>query len=284
MSEYETTEFAPEPKPEREGLPRGYRMRADAHYVDSLTSRESRGRDAALASRVAPADHATQTADRRVFDQLAEDVAAIESAAAMLATDSSSLSRRVGLDLIKAQSARTAWFLRAMTLVSGVEPDTAPRRKPVATVLKDLHDRLATECRLVGVSLEIEPIEPADLFVWTDSSLTVGLTGGVLAQLGLVAGADQPVIRVRAIASRGELAAVEISQDAVALPAAQQARFFDSSWTGRPGGLVAALGAAALKAAAERLSGAVTLAGRDGRGLTIRWSWPSDLPLDRSAQ
>ena len=134
------------------------------------------------------------------------------------------------------------------------------------------------------MSIEVETIDPADLSVWADSSLSVGLTGGVLAQLGLVAGAEHAVIRLRAVASRGELAALEIAQDAIALPAAQQARFFDSSWTGRPGGLVAALGAAALKAAAERLSGAVTLSGRDGRGLAIRWSWPSDLPLDRSTQ
>jgi hypothetical protein len=37
--------------PVREGLPSGYRMRADAHYVDLLTSRSSGGRDRSLPAR-----------------------------------------------------------------------------------------------------------------------------------------------------------------------------------------------------------------------------------------
>ena len=272
MSEYEAAEFAPEPKPEREGLPRGYRMRADSHYVDALSSpRESRGRDAV--SRTSIGEQQAQQADRRLLDQLAEDVAAIESAAAMLAADASPLSRRVGLDLIKAQSARAAWLLRATALIGGAEQDTAPRRKLVSSVLADVRDRLAVECRLVGVALEVDPVEPMDLAVWSDPALAIGLTGAVLAQLGMLGGADQPVIRLRATGSRGEVAALEVSQDATAVPVAQQNRFFDPSWTARPGGWLAALGAAAAKSAADRLAGSIALAARDTRGCTIRFSW-----------
>lgn len=272
MSEYEAAEFAPEPKPEREGLPRGYRMRADSHYVDALTSpREARSRESV--TRTAVGDHHAPQADRRLFDQLAEDVAAIESAAAMLVADASPLSRRVGLDLIKAQSARAAWLLRATALIGGAEQDTAPRRRLASTLLSEVRDRLAVECRLVGVALEVEAVEPADLAVWTDSGLTIGLTGAVLAQLGLLHGADHPVIRLRAAGARGELTSLEISQDVGGLPAAQQSRFFDPSWTSRPGGWVAALGAAAAKSAADRLGGSVTLVARDPRGCAIRLSW-----------
>jgi len=46
------------PRPEREGLPRGYRMRADAHYVDQLTSRST-----AQPIRMVPIDE-IQLADR----------------------------------------------------------------------------------------------------------------------------------------------------------------------------------------------------------------------------
>jgi C4-dicarboxylate-specific signal transduction histidine kinase len=272
VSEYEAAEFAPEPKSDREGLPRGYRMRADSHYVDSLTSpRESRGREAA--ARASLGDPLAQQADRRLFDQLAEDVAAIESAAAMLAADASPLSRRVGLDLIKAQSARAAWLLRATALIGGAEQDTAPRRKPLAGVLSEIRDRLAVECRLVGVGLEVEAVDPADLAVWADPALAIGITGAVLAQLGLLNGADQPVIRLRATGSRGELVGIEVSQDATGLPVSQQNRFFDPSWTARPGGWLAALGAAAAKSAADRLGGSVSLVPRDTRGCTIRLSW-----------
>ncbi len=195
-------------KPVREGLPSGYKMRADAHYVDQLSSRraerpfdsaqgrqlEPRGTDVAASepsvdfrerrdARERPFDSAqgrpfdsaqdrpfdsaqdrpfdsaqeqTRRAvatqgrpvdstqgrpvdsaqgrpvdsaqgkpfdsaqDRRAdkaFAQLAEDVASIESAAAVLAGDVSPMTRRANVDVIVAQAWRASWLLRAMAIL-----------------------------------------------------------------------------------------------------------------------------------------------------------------------
>jgi hypothetical protein len=280
VSDFETSDFSsPEPvKVEREGLPAGYRMRADAHYVDTLTSnpRSDRAREA---SRTAWADEAARTApqDRRLFDQLAEDVGAIESAASLLAGERSALLRRVGLDLIKAQSARASWLLRAMALGdAATDADTQPRRRLLRDVLAQLRDRVSVECRLMGVGLEMDVAPDAGATPVAEALVAAGVTGAILAQLGLADGQDGAHIRVRASIPQAEGAAVsiEISQDATAIPAASHARFFDASWVNRPGGWLGAMGAATARTAAERLGGGISLATADRRGAVIRLVLP----------
>ena len=98
-------------------------MRADSHYVDLISAggRTDRARADGRAEvkvegknaahrdpEAAPLARAPR--DRRIFDHLIEEITAIESAAALLAGDSSPLTRRVSLDLIKAQAARAAWL------------------------------------------------------------------------------------------------------------------------------------------------------------------------------
>jgi len=281
VSEFESAEFSStEPaKVEREGLPSGYRMRADAHYVDTLTAnpthRSERARESA---RQSPADESPRASahDRRLFDQLSEDVGAIESAAALLAGEKSPLLRRVGLDLIKAQSARASWLLRAMALADAPDPDAQPRRRLLRDVLAQVRDRVVVECRLMGVGLEVEVSADAGVTLVPEGLLSAGVTGAVLAQLGLVDGQDAAHIRVRAHIAPTEVSAVsiDISQDSAPVPSGFQARFFDSSWVTRPGGWLAAIGAASARAAAERLGGGVSLVTTERRGCLIRLILP----------
>jgi hypothetical protein len=238
-------------------------------------TRDGRARDAARSTPPGDSVHALPALDRRILDQIGEDVAAIESAAAMLASDPSPLSRRVGLELIRAQSARAAWLVRAHALVAGaaIESDLVARRRPVQQILRDVRDRALAECRLAGVGLEIDPVEPADLSATIDPALATGLTGAIVAQLGLLSGAEGGVIRLGAVPGVGEPLAFEVSQDVAALPASIQGRFFDLNWAGRPGGWLAGLGAAAFRAAAERLGGRAAIGARDGRGCVLRWTF-----------
>jgi hypothetical protein len=252
-------------------------MRADAHYVDTLgsSSRSERVRETPRAAAPdEPARHVAQ--DRRLFDQLAEDVGAIESAAALLAGERSPLLRRVGLDLIKAQSARASWLLRAMALADAADPDAQPRRRLLRDVLGQLRDRVVIECRLMGVSLDVEVSADAGITLVPEALVAAGLTGAILAQLGLVDGQDAAHIRVRAHIAPTEVSAVsiEVSQDAAAVPAGFQARFFDSSWVTRPGGWLAAIGAATARSAAERLGGGISLVTTERRTCVIRLILP----------
>lgn len=280
MSEFESAEFSStEPtKVEREGLPPGYRMRADAHYVDTLTGnpvRTERARESArqLAAEESPRGVAH---DRRLFDQLAEDVGAIESAAALLAGEKSPLLRRVGLDLIKAQSARASWLLRAMALADAPDPDAHPRRRLLRDVLAQLRDRVVVECRLMGVGLDVDVSADSGVTLVPETLTSAAVTGAILAQLGLVDGQDAAHIRVRAHIAPTEVSAVslDISQDAAPVPSGFQARFFDSTWVTRPGGWLAAIGAATSRAAAERMGGGISLVQNERRGCVIRLILP----------
>src|SRR4029450_745603 len=125
---------------EREGLPANYKMRADAHYVEQLTSR--RGERAERAERVlsdtprppkkiealAPGPPPPEPRERRdpreprtdrLFVQMTEDLATIESSAALLAADTSPVARRVSLDLVRSHAWRAAFLVRAHAILEG---------------------------------------------------------------------------------------------------------------------------------------------------------------------
>ena len=291
MSEFEPQEFAgAEPvKPEREGLPPGYRMRADPHYVELLSSggRAERARSEGRAEgrpegrpegKIVPRETeltavARVPRERRIFNHLIEEITAIESAAALLAGDASPLTRRVSLDLIKAQAARAAWLLRAQSVVAGAAPELAPRTRQVGVLLGQFRDRLAPECRLVGVGLQIATESNASVTV-DEGALSLGVTGAVVALLPFMSGVENTFIRIEAIVEEDgdedDLQAIEISQDSVTLSATARQRFFDADWQERPGGWLAATGASVAMATAERLGGRGSLSTGARRGCTIR--------------
>ena len=279
MSDFEPSDFqaGDSIKPEREGLPAGYRMRADAHYVELLSSSPRADRPRAEAGRVKEDQSPVRpTRDRRVLDHLAADVAAIESAAAMLANDATPLARRVSLDLIKAQSARAAWLLRAHALLSGQTVERAPRPHVIADVLSSVRDRLAAECRLNGVGLQVTCESRAAVTI-DDSLLTVGVTGAVLSLAGLMADMEGSIIRVEAHVDvdgdEDDLQSIEVSQEFMAIPASLKQRFFDADWAERPGGWLGAVGAATAEAAAVQLGGGINLQTGARRGCTIRFEF-----------
>jgi hypothetical protein len=284
VPDFEATEFTTTEsgKPEREGLPAGYRMRADPHYVEllSASSRGEKSRAEKPRGDASPGRDENATVklarDRRVFEQLAGDIAAIESASAMLGTETSPLARRVSLDLIKAQAARASWLLRAQALLSGHASELAPNSRSINDVLSQVRDRLAAECRLVGVGLQVT-VESRAVVSIDDAVLGLGVSGAILALVGLTTGTENPIIRVEAIVEvdgeEDDLQSIEVSQDGVPLSATMKQRFFDADWVDRPGGWLAAMGAATAQAAADRLGGSVNLATGNRRGCTIRFGF-----------
>lgn len=262
-------------KGEREGLPSGYRMRADAHYVEQLTSRRADKieRDSL---RGAPADVEVpsdpETRERRsdrMLAQLQEEIATIGSAAAMLTNDGSPLARRLSIDLIRAQAWRASWLVRAYGIVEGRERGPL-RQKPLASLLEQVRQGLTPECRLAGVTLQVQATDWNANVPIDEPVLVAGITGGVIATLGLVGQTEGTVIRVHVDAAGTELRSVEISQDEVAAPQSAGLRFFDLSWAERPGGWSAGLAALAVRAAAQQHGGAAVLLVGERRGSTVR--------------
>ena len=158
-------------KPVREGLPPGYRMRADAHYVDQLSARRADRQSAARVTEVAPSEPAVDLRERRdarerafdpaqgrradkAFAQLAEDVASIESAVAVLAGDVSPMTRHANVDVIVAQAWRASWLLRAMAILDSSHRGYH-RPRPLGFILTEVCQRLSAESRLSGFGLSV---------------------------------------------------------------------------------------------------------------------------------
>lgn len=267
-------------KPEREGLPTGYRMRADAHYVELLSSKrdrsESRGSKRDREAMESDADVRDRRNDRehveRLIAQLSEDMSAIEASATLLAGGAPAVARRVNLDIIRAHAWRAAWVLRAQALVDG-GARVQPRPKQLASLLGQVRSGFAPEGRLNSISLNVQASDWNVVVPVDEAAFVAGLTGAIVATVGLIGPADSAAIAVTVTASPGELRTVDITQDDVSISGPIASRFFDPSWTERQGGWTAALGAATARAAAEHHGGDAALVSSPRNGSTIRLSF-----------
>jgi hypothetical protein len=253
-----------EPRRQREGLPAGYRMRADAHYVDQLSAPADPrpGPEAARARAVPVGLDDVAAALREAF-------ADIGAAAAWLADPVSPLARVAAVDVIRAQSWRASWLLGAQTTLAATSlARFQPRR--LGLVLGRLVDGFGPESRLTGVDLQML-LPDWNLQADVDESVLIaGLTGAVVATLGLMGPPRGAVISLMASPPAGEAVTIDVAQDMVAAPAEAGGRFFDLTWRDRPGGPAAAVGAWAARVAAMRHGGSAVLVANDGGGTTIR--------------
>jgi hypothetical protein len=206
------------------------------------------------------------------MSQVGEEVSAIASAAAMLGSETSPLARRVGLELVRAQAWRASWLLKASAIVDGRHRGTV-KPAPLGSVVEQLRQGLASECRLAGVTLQLQASD-ANAIVAVDAPLvTAAVTGAVIATLGLMGEAEGATIRVTLDAAGHDLRSIEVTQDLVSVPAAAGLRFFDAGWSDRPGGWTAGMGALSARGAAQHAGGSASVVAGDRRGSTVRLSF-----------
>jgi hypothetical protein len=279
-------------KPEREGLPSGYRMRADSHYVDQLLTpraggaEPARGSRRAVAAPEAPVENPENVVRERrenrdlrtdrLLAQLSEDLATVESSVATLSSGASPTARRVMLDVLRAHTWRAAWLVRAQTLAD--KPvRAAGRPRPIGGVFARLREGFAAECRLNSLTLHLHVPDWNAAVSVDEQELLIGLTGAIVSTIGLVGESEGATVKVTASAAGGELRTVEISQDEAVVPAPVAGRFFDPVWADRPGGWVSGFGAWTARTVAQRQGGDAALVAGDRRGSTMR------LTFDRTA-
>jgi light-regulated signal transduction histidine kinase (bacteriophytochrome) len=333
----------------REGLPQGYRMRADRHYVDQLSSpaagqpvrmipvgqiavaeaapasdlrpliesirihgvvhpllvRRNRSQYLVIAGRKRLA--AAQTLRLETVPCLVHDVSETE-AAALAAADNMAAGRaqqpdgsaplasatlrvlaehfktirtfadllppslsaldRSSVDLIRAHAWRAARMLDAVDMVAGTP--FALRERAVSTVLDELIDGFAAESRMAGVVIRADVSSERASARVNAPELIAGLSGALLATLPLVEQASHPVISILVSATDEAGLVAEVSQFSHAIAPSLAERFFDGDARDRPGGHVAAVGALAVRALAERHAGKATFEGTDrGSRLSI---------------
>jgi hypothetical protein len=271
------------PRREREGLPSSYRMRADSHYVDLLTKHPSGAerpataddrskphrRASDLPAGEAPRDPQDPRGER-LLAELSEELATIASAADLLSTEPSPMARRVSLDLIRAQTWRAAWMLRAHGLLHGA---WRPRLQAheLGTLLTRVRDGFAAECRLAGTSIEVRVPAWTAAVTADDEALIAGISGAVIWALGSAGPADGAAITVSAEATDGWLDVIDVSQEP-ARGAASTRRTHGGPASGGEDWAVG-LGASVAKAAARlHRADAAFLAGDGGRS-TVRFTF-----------
>jgi hypothetical protein len=249
---------------EREGLPPGYRMRADRHYVEELTQH-----DVQLSPRSSGQPNLTdRTAG--LLASLSEEVAAIGAARRLLA-DSGALGRRTALDLIEGHTLRAAWLIRAAGLVAGT--DRRPgRRQPIGRLIDDLIEQLAAEARLRGLAIRGRVDDRAYAVRFDDEVLSIGLTGAIFALLPFVDAGDERPMTIHVARPAASLT-VDLAHPATSMDGSSARGFFDEAWTARPGGWPAMLGALALTRAVAHHGGEVSCSVDQG-SFRLRISFP----------
>jgi hypothetical protein len=267
-----------EKKPEREGLPAGYRMRADAHYVDSLSGRRSErvytdqprvpASDAGAESPLRDRRDVRERRTDRVLAQIAEEVSAIEAATALLKSPGQT-QRTLAADLLQIHAGRAAWLSGANTLLEGSLRAPAVSR-PVGMLYMQIRESLAAECRAAGVSLQIKLDDWNARVIVHENEFRTGVSGAVRAILAALPDADTTTIRLTASVTDETVTVVEVTQEQIQIPAATSHRFFDLSWTDRPGGWLAAFAATTARALAQRDGGTAALEAGERRGGTLR--------------
>jgi signal transduction histidine kinase len=274
-------------KPEREGLPASYRMRADTatadlgharadlHYVDELTARRSDRSDrwraaAGPAAGAAVPDRPDARGARmdHAFAQLAEDLATIGAAAALVGGDASPMARRLNLDLLRSETWRAAWLVRACGLLDRTQRG-AVKPRPLAAVLGAVRSGFAPECRLAGVTLRVHASDWNAIVSIDEPAVVAGLSGAIIATLGLLDQSEGAAIEVNAKAVGGELRDIEVRQNDVAVIEGLAQRFFEAG-VDRPGGWVAEVGALTARAVAEQHGGTAEFEAADEVGSTVR--------------
>jgi hypothetical protein len=255
-------------KPEREGLPPGYRMRADAHYVDQLTSRRTdRATVETARSDDRPADAAAWT--EKLLAQLSEGISTIESAAALLSSDASAIGRRVNIDLIRTQAWRAAWLLRATAILQGAHrPQIRPR--PLAFLLGQIRTGFAAECRLTGVTLAVQTSDWNAVVAADEVSFLTGVTAAIFSTLALIDSAEGVTITVYAVQHDGHLRTIDVVQEEILVPASFSASFFDAPGGDRSATWSSKLAASTIKTAAQQHGGDASFHTTDRGGSLIR--------------
>jgi len=239
------------------------------HPVD-----EARARAMAEAENVrgrsTPAPPQADTADAvpgPALAELTQSLEAIGSCLHLLAERDAALRDRVALDLIRTEVQRAGRLVRCLGALEH-QPTLTAGSVLLAPVVNSVVESFAPERRLSGVALTVDADEAR---VHADPDwLATAIGGAIGGMMALVQGARDAAVSVRVAATASRSSAViEIAQNALTVPARSLSRFFDVTWTDRPGGYAAAVQLAAARRIVELHRGGVEAVPGDRGGSRI---------------
>jgi hypothetical protein len=196
----------------REGLPTGYRMRADAHYVEQLES--SRPAAGAAAGRRTPAPNVSASSESDVLTSLH----AISSCAALVDDEVTGLTRQVATSLIRAESWRSTCLLQASRIVrQGIAPTR--RSSSARRLVSRLVEAVEHERKLRGVQVDtLIAVADNQTVTGQEDTLMFVLSGLTLLTIELAATAKDASVLIAALPEPAGRITLAISQDSAPVP------------------------------------------------------------------
>jgi nitrogen-specific signal transduction histidine kinase len=264
----------------REGLPPGFRMRHDSHYVDELMSggRSARTTTVPAGESAEPrpedsADAATAAPAARAYAEIGESLEAIGTCLRLFRETARPPAERVALELIETEAARAAWLVQALTVLD--------EESPVANGSVDLEALARRVVRLLapgrsgsGATFTIESSAPGLKARGDESLLAMAVAAIATALQAAAERAPDAVVRVQIAEELGGRVRLEGIQNALRMPASWRARFLDPAWLDRPGGRRVAIGLAAASRVAQLHRGTLTMGGAEHGGCRLVLSLP----------
>jgi len=207
--------------------------------------------------------------------ELSQSLSAIGSCLHLLADRDTALRDRVALDLVRTEVHRAGRLVRCLTAI-GQEPSLSEIEVSLSSAFEQVVEGFAPERRLSGATIDIDMTHGPFQLRGDPDWLAVGLAGALGGMLALVHGAKAPALSVRLSTSgTGASLMLEITQQTVTVPAWALGRFFDLTWTDRPGGYQAAAEFAAARKVAELHRGGVEVMPGERGGCRLLLVFPT---------
>jgi hypothetical protein len=245
------------------------------HQVDDTRARALAESDNLRATEPAVVTSPPADVPAAALTELSQSFGAIGSCLHLLADRDTALRDRVALDLVRTEVHRAGRLVRCLTAISQ-DPSLSETDVSLSSALEQVVDGFAPERRLSGATIGVDLADGPFQLRGDPEWLAVGLAGALGGMLALVQGAKAPVLSVR-VSTSGTRASLmlEITQQAVTVPAWALGRFFDLTWSDRPGGYQAAVEFAAARKVAELHRGGAEVIPGDRGGCRLLLLFPT---------
>lgn len=241
---------------QREGLPPGFRMRADAHYVDMLDSSSRPAETTQTNKRTAQSSPAPAsvsqpvTATARLLDAFIDDALRGITAATTLNAASAPAVRSAASDVIAVESQRALRLLTAARVLRGEYPWHRAPVKVHGTFTR-LAQLAQQEHALVHIPLKVSVIVDEEIAVQGSEDLLLTAGYAIITALGTaVPSSSARRLEIAAESERDDtLASVTITEHGLSVPDQWIHTAFEQPWPVASGGATVPLLTAARRIA-----------------------------------
>ena len=259
-------QYVDQPRAVRQGLPPGFRMRHDAHYVDELESRR-RPADPVAPGLAFPTSIPVTFALR----DMSQELEGVASCFNLVDRRARPLRERVGLSLARVGVQRN---MRAFQALRVLLEDPAPERAPISlnTIVEQTVQSFDEELRIIDSRTALD-LHEGPIRTNADARMLLIAIQGCVGTLASMIEASGQGGAIHLATRIGEgVACCEMRQDSYRMAADRFGRLADLEWCERPGGIPAGISLAAAARVAQAHGGALDAHRTEAGGCTLSFS------------